>query len=560
MKQPKLRIGILTDTDYTPYWAYEMVRMVSEMEGVEIPLIVLNGDKTVDHRSTFEKVYSRLKIFVAVAYLTLDQRIFKSNPDAFAGRSFKELLPDIDRLEVKPIKTKFRDKFSDEDIQRIKEYDLDIILCRGFRILSGKILSLPKFGVWSYHHGDNDENRGRPAIFYETLERWKMIGTILQILSEELDNGIVLYKSKAGHHSRFVFRNMNSVYWKSSFFFKRVVQELQLKGWEQFIEDKEKYQNRSINIYDKPLYLIPSNSKALKLLGIHYWNIAKERILEKIWEDVWHLAVLRKTDISRLSMHRFRLIDLPKGRFWADPIAIEHDSKILVYFEDYLKQEGKGHISVIEIPSKGKIDYREAKLVLKKDYHLSYPFVFKHQGDLFMVPESASKNQIDLYKCIGEPDQFEFIKTLIPNIKALDSTLIYKDNAWWLFTNVVSHPAMSSYEELFLFYTDDLLEGEWFQHPSSPVVSDVSRARPAGQIFERNGEFYRPAQICTPIYGYGVAINKIIRWDKKEYFEELVEELLPNWDRSYKTIHTVSQAGNTVVVDIAKRRFRLRFW
>lgn len=560
MEQPKLRIGILTDTEYTPYWAYEMVRLVSELEGVVIPLMVLNGDKTVDNRSKFEKVYSRLKILVTVAYLTLDQKIFKSSPDAFEGRSFRDLLPNADRLEVKLIKTKFRDRFPDEDIEKIKGYDLDIILCRGFRILSGKILNLPKFGVWSYHHGDNDENRGRPAIFYETLERWNTIGTIFQILREELDNGVVLYKSTAGHRSRFVFRNMNSAYWKSSFFFKRAVQELQLKGWDQFIKDKEKYLNRSINIYDKPLYLIPSNTRAVKLIVMHYLNFAKEMISQRIWEDVWHLAVLRKADISRLSMHRFKLIEIPKDRFWADPIAIVHDSKTLLYFEEYSKKESKGHISVIEIPTKGKIDYLEAKMVLKRDYHLSYPFVFKHHGDLFMVPESASNNQIDLFKCTGSPSHFEFVKTLVSNIKALDSTLIYKDGTWWLFANVVSHPAMSSYEELFLFYSDDLLSGDWIQHPMNPIVSDVSCSRPAGQIFEREGILYRPSQLCTPVYGYGVTIQKILVLNKREYLEESVEQILPKWDKNLKTIHNITQAGDTVVVDVARRRSRLKFW
>jgi len=90
MKQKKIKIGILSDTEYTPFWAYEMVRMASELDGVEIPLIVLNGDKTQDDRGFFQKIYSRLKIIVTVAYLTLDQKLFKSNPDAFAARSFSD--------------------------------------------------------------------------------------------------------------------------------------------------------------------------------------------------------------------------------------------------------------------------------------------------------------------------------------------------------------------------------------------------------------------------------------------------------------------------------------
>ena len=53
---------------------------------------------------------------------------------------------------------------------------------------------------------------------------------------------------------------MNSVYWKSAFFFKRTIIELQQKGWDKFINEKKIYNNKSINIYDKPLYIIQKYS------------------------------------------------------------------------------------------------------------------------------------------------------------------------------------------------------------------------------------------------------------------------------------------------------------
>ena len=48
-------------------------------------------------------------------------------------------------------------------------------------------------GVWSYHHGDNRVNRGGPAGFWEVFEQWDVTGSILQVLSEELDAGKTLF-------------------------------------------------------------------------------------------------------------------------------------------------------------------------------------------------------------------------------------------------------------------------------------------------------------------------------------------------------------------------------
>ena len=83
----------------------------------------------------------------------------------------------------------------EEDILKIKHYNLDVLIRFGFKILRGDILKAAKYGIWSYHHGDNDLNRGGPAGFWEVIEHWDITGSTLQILSEDLDGGKILYKS-----------------------------------------------------------------------------------------------------------------------------------------------------------------------------------------------------------------------------------------------------------------------------------------------------------------------------------------------------------------------------
>ena len=45
--------------------------------------------------------------------------------------------------------------------------------------------------------------------------------------------------------------------------------------------------------------------------------------------------------------------------------------------EEYVYKTGKAHISVIEIEQNG--DYKKPQIVLEKEYHLSYPFVFENR-------------------------------------------------------------------------------------------------------------------------------------------------------------------------------------
>ena len=119
------------------------------------------------------------------------------------------------------MRDKFSDCFEEDDVERIKEFNLDVIIQCGFRILKGNILNAAKYGVWSYHHAMTiTVIRGGPPGFWETFERMGERGVILQMVTEDLDNGIVLYRSSFGTDSLFVRRNNNDCFLRSSFLFQ----------------------------------------------------------------------------------------------------------------------------------------------------------------------------------------------------------------------------------------------------------------------------------------------------------------------------------------------------
>jgi hypothetical protein len=195
--------------------------------------------------------------------------------------------------------------------------------------------------------------------------------------------------------------------------------------------------------------------------------------------------------------------------------------------------------------------------VLEEPYHLSNPFVFEHDEQLFLIPESAKNRSVDLYRCVSFPDKWERWETLLKDVHAVDTTVHFYQGKWWLFTNIREHEGGSSNDDLFLFYSDVLQRGEWKAHPGNPIVSDVTRARPAGNIFEHEGKLYRPAQDCSIRYGYGMRIQEILTMSESEYLEREVVFIQPKWDKKIIATHTFNKAGRLIFSDALEERWEL---
>jgi len=85
--------------------------------------------------------------------------------------------------------------------------------------------------------------------------------------------------------------------------------------------------------------------------------------------------------------------------------------------------------------------------------------------------------------------------------------------------------------------------------------TDARCARPAGSLFWRNGALHRPAQVCVPRYGAGLAVHRVLRLTPQEYAERQVERVLPAAG-GLLGLHTLNRAGHLTVVDGFTRRRR----
>jgi len=174
------------------------------------------------------------------------------------------------------------------------------------------------------------------------------------------------------------------------------------------------------------------------------------------------------------------------ARFVADPFLIKHSGIYYLFFEILLNNPEKGVIGVAE--SNNGLDWHYKNVVLEEPFHLSYPYVFEHEGNIYMVPESAQVNAVFLYKAnLDEfPHKWVKVKKLISGYVE-DSSIVMHDGLFWLF----GQTNKGKYDRLELWYSEQL-DGEWKKHPKSPVINgDPNIARPGGRIIRYNEKMYR---------------------------------------------------------------------
>ena len=249
----------------------------------------------------------------------------------------------------------------------------------------------------------------------------------------------------------------------------------------------------------------------------------------------------------------FEAIAAPAGHFYADPFVLASGDHTYLYVEDWLPETQRGAISVLEVGSDGRPRGR-ARRVLERPYHLSYPFVFEHGDQTYLVPESSADQTVELYRGVALPDRWEPLGPILRDIRAIDPTVLEHDGRLWLFAGVAM-PGASPWDELWL-WSAPTLDGPWVAHPANPIVSDARSARPAGRILLRDGVLYRPSQDCAPTYGRRIVINRIDVLSPTDYHETPVATIEPRGIRGLSRTHGYDATAGLEVIDGRRSRWR----
>jgi len=560
--RPPLRVGIMLDAWAGSAWVAKIIEDIRASDFAILSLVILN-QATFNPRKSLWRRLLRFDVSAAAlqgalfyVYSRLDERLFSRSPNAFQRVDLKELCPDVEVLQVAPEKKTFTDRFPSADVDFIRARDLDVILRVGFRIIRGEILSAARYGVWSFHHGDNRAYRGTPALFWEMYERNPVSGVVLQVLTDELDGGKVIYRSFAATDLSSLFRQRNPIYWKASSFVIRRLRDLYFRGWEH-IESTATCQKDPQDlgkIYHKPtnLQMLPFLWRTIVIHNL--WRVSWNRTHVDSWSLAWRRtadAPILKGEFNHRSL---QFIRPPADRFYADPCAIAVGGRVFVFFEDFRYADQKAVVSCLELSESGP---GQVETVLTRPYHLSYPFLFEWNGDVFMAPETGANRTVELYRATNFPAGWELYRILLQDVEAVDPTFIHYDDRWWLFVNIKNEGGRA-HDELHLFYAD-ALDRAWTPHPNNPIVSDVRKARPAGRILKVEGSLIRPTQDCTVTYGRAISFQRITLLSTLEYREELVSRIEPPLEPGNIGVHTYTACEGFEIVDAKREVWRNRF-
>jgi hypothetical protein len=256
-----------------------------------------------------------------------------------------------------------------------------------------------------------------------------------------------------------------------------------------------------------------------------------------------------------LSGTSWNVIPDPGFRFYADPFPFIHEGRTFVFVEDLDHRSNKGLISVVPFGERGPTG--TAQPVLEEPWHLSYPFVFAHAGQVWMIPESSANRTITLYRADPFPHHWIREATLVADIEASDATIVHHGDCFWMFAAI--RDGLGSWSDTLSIYSAPQVLGPWTAHPANPVLIDSTTARPAGAFVKRDGTLWRPVQDCSAGYGTGVGLVQILRLDHSGYEQKLHALLRPDPCWPGRRFHTLNRAGRLECIDGAAHSPRNQF-
>ncbi|MGE3922400.1 MAG: hypothetical protein AB7G13_05630 [Lautropia sp.] len=410
----------------------------------------------------------------------------------------------------------------------------------GSGILRGDILRAAEFGVLSFHHGDNDVNRGGPPGFWEVRHGADASGFVIQQLTDELDGGHVFVRGHIPTRSPYL-SNQDALYRHAFPHLERLL--LRIAATRRLPALLPAYP------YAFPLRRAPGpfDATAYVLRQSAHWS---RRVLRRIAGRRYRWSVgYQAGDWRTAVLWKARVIENPAGRFLADPFVVTWQGQTCIFVEDYDYATAIGCIAAYVIEDG---EARRVGVALAEPFHLSFPYVFEFEGQLYLCPESQAAAEIRIYRCLEFPLRWTLCATPMRGVDAVDTMIFRHGGKWWLATNIGRGSADEHYSELHLFSADHPLHGGWVPHPHNPVCIDSRKARNGGIL--RDGEvLFRIGQRQgLDQYGRAVSLNRIESLSETDYLERTERSLSAGFVPRGVGLHHMHSNGAWTVFDFAR--------
>jgi hypothetical protein len=388
--------------------------------------------------------------------------------------------------------------------------------------------------ILSYHHGDPARFRGRPAGFYELLQGEATVGQIVQILSNQLDSGkiVAAAETKAVGHS---YRATLIEAYRHSPLILRTAIANAVTG----------------HSWEPPqwgrAYRLPGSFTVLKFLFQRARKLVAHLLYGLFREKRWSVATATMCEPPTLDQltgsladaAQWKSVETPGGyRFLADPF-VHPDGALLV--EAMHSASARGQILHVSEANVRRLSGRGG--------HFSYPAPIESAGKRYVVPEMSDWSPAVAYPCsddgFGEP-----VELRIPGRpRLLDPTPFVHGDSVFLFGNLASEGS-----SVLRLWVADTIDGEFAEHPASPIRISPYGARMAGIPAIIDGRLVRVGQDLRRGYGDGLVFFDISQIDRDRYWEQPIREFRFT---QVKGPHTLNLARAKVAFDYYEDAFSL---
>ena len=252
-------------------------------------------------------------------------------------------------------------------------------------------------------------------------------------------------------------------------------------------------------------------------------HMPPKRLIKKLsgQKEIYTIAVRRAPKregcdpLPALGEEPYTPLPYTPGTWYADPLLYEDDNgKRWLFCEAFNMAENRGDIAVAEFDENDHL--LPPRVVLKENFHLSFPTVFDCNAELWMPPEASETNALILYRCVEFPGKWEQAAGFPVGRPLCDAIVMERTGTELTLLCSEIKPENGLYTRYRRYFLGKnggaegetaggftLTEDEPFnlQHREYGLGN-----RNAGPLFRRNGQTVRPAQVSTRV-DYGVYLQ-----------------------------------------------------
>jgi hypothetical protein len=391
----------------------------------------------------------------------------------------------------------------DTVLDELRDGGFDVVVKLGMGLLRVPPADRLPVPILSWHHGDPDLYRGRPAGYWEMVHGHPVMGQIIQVLGNRLDAGKVVAFAETRVLPYSYRRTLIESFRHSSLLINEAVRNA-----------------RSGTYLAKPCtgrnYRLPSNAGVVGFVLRMAWAGVKRAAYGATQEKKWKVSLAPCPSPALAALvqggdfpapDRWRTI--PTGKrytYYADPFFSEQPPGILV--EALERRTGIGELVLVEGESHRRIS--------EGRNHYSYPSTIRVGERQLILPEIGQWSPTRLYELAGESLRDVGPLRVAGDPAIADPTLIEQDGRFYLFGSPVAQTNVLN------LWTAGSLDEVFELHPQSPLRISPQGGRMAGALLRLDGRLIRFGQSFERFYGDGIVAFEVEAMTPDSYRERRI--------------------------------------